>query len=49
MARTFNDEAVVHTEGDVNATHDLDIIHKELCLKDIAKCSNRIEDVGRHA
>jgi len=35
VTRAFEDEDIIHVEGDVNPVRDLDIIHNELRLKDL--------------
>ena len=35
MTRAFDDDDIIHVEGDVNPVRDLDIIHNELRLKDL--------------
>lgn len=43
MVRAFSGEEVTHVEGNVDPIRDLEIIHKELLLKDIANVSNRVD------
>jgi obg-like ATPase 1 len=33
--RAFDDDEIIHHEGDVDPVRDLEIIHSELALKDI--------------
>lgn len=35
VLRAFDDDTIVHDEGDVDPVRDLEIIHSELMLKDI--------------
>ncbi|KAL7719731.1 Obg-like ATPase 1 [Entamoeba marina] len=51
VVRVFEDEDIVHVEGEVDPIRDMEIILEELCLKDEENISNRIETVeklGRH-
>ncbi|KAJ2080359.1 hypothetical protein H4R24_003143 [Coemansia sp. RSA 988] len=43
VVRAFTDEDVVHVEGEVDPARDLDIIHRELRLKDIAMLNKYID------
>ncbi|KAJ1665135.1 hypothetical protein IW140_003590 [Coemansia sp. RSA 1813] len=43
MIRAFNDPDVVHVEGEVNPDRDLEIIHNELRLKDLAMLNKFID------
>ncbi|KAJ2553443.1 hypothetical protein EV175_002937 [Coemansia sp. RSA 1933] len=43
MIRAFNDPDVVHVEGEVNPDRDLDIIHNELRLKDLAMLNKFVD------
>jgi len=47
VVRAFPDPDVIHTEGDVNPVRDLEIIHHELCLKDIERCETRLEEIEK--
>ena len=47
VVRGFPDPDVIHTEGDVNPVRDLEIIHHELCLKDIERCETRLEEIEK--
>jgi ribosome-binding ATPase YchF (GTP1/OBG family) len=42
MVRIFDNEEIVHVEGEVNPIRDLDIIGEELRLKDIETVENAI-------
>ncbi|KAJ1928105.1 Obg-like ATPase [Tieghemiomyces parasiticus] len=43
MVRAFDEPDVVHVEGEVNPTRDMEIIHQELRLKDIDFLTKHIE------
>jgi len=47
VVRTFEDEEIIHTEGEVNPVRDLDIITEELCLKDIQVLDKRVDDLEK--
>ena len=47
IVRAFNDPEVIHTEGEVDPIRDLDIIQHELCVKDIERANNRIEELEK--
>jgi obg-like ATPase 1 len=47
IVRAFNDPEVVHTEGEVDPVRDLDIIQHELCVKDIERANNRIDEIEK--
>lgn len=42
MTRAFEDEDIIHVEGDVNPVRDLEIIHNELRLKDLEAVSAHV-------
>lgn len=44
VLRAFDDEDVIHTEGDVNPVRDMEIIRTELIAKDIQHVTREIED-----
>jgi len=46
--RAFSDEDIVHVEGDVNASRDLEIIHDELRLKDLEAVNKRYKNLAGH-
>ncbi|KAJ2604725.1 hypothetical protein EV177_006328, partial [Coemansia sp. RSA 1804] len=48
MIRAFDDPDVVHVEGEVNPDRDLEIIHYELRLKDLAMLNKYIGDNQRN-
>ena len=43
----FSDEDIIHVEGDVDPSRDLEIIHNELRLKDVAYLETKIEPMER--
>jgi len=45
--RAFSDEEIIHVEGEVDPSRDLDIIHDELRLKDLEFVNKRIEPLER--
>lgn len=47
IVRGFDDPEVIHTEGEVDPIRDLDIIQHELCVKDIERANNRIEELEK--
>lgn len=47
ICRAFDDESIVHVEGDVNPIRDLDIISTELIAKDLQILVKRKEDVAK--
>ncbi len=49
VVRCFDDENVVHVEGDVNPTRDVHIIEDELILKDLESVEKRLESLKRDA
>lgn len=49
VVRCFDDENVIHVEGDVNPTRDVHIIEDELILKDLESVEKRFENVKRDA
>lgn len=44
VVRAFDDAEIIHVEGDVNPTRDLDIISEELRLKDIEFVEKALEN-----
>lgn len=44
VVRSFDDAEIIHIEGDVNPTRDLDIISEELRLKDIEFTEKALEN-----
>ncbi len=49
IVRCFEDENIVHNEGDINPLRDVEIIEGELILADIEVLSNRIERLKKQA
>ncbi|XP_041374838.1 obg-like ATPase 1 [Gigantopelta aegis] len=49
VVRCFDDEEIVHVEGDVNPARDLEIIHDELRLKDLEFLKKQVEPVEKTA
>lgn len=49
VVRCFDDENVVHVEGDVNPTRDVHIIEDELILKDLESVEKRLDTLEREA
>jgi len=47
--RIFDNEEIVHVEGDVNPIRDLEIIHEELRLKDLETLQTRIQSLAKIA
>ncbi len=43
VVRCFDDAEIIHVEGDVNPTRDLEIIREELQIKDIEFCEKELE------
>src|SRR5699024_3766846 len=49
VVRCFDDENVIHVEGDVNPTRDVHIIEDELILKDLESFEKRVENLKKEA
>ncbi|HLR24215.1 MAG TPA: redox-regulated ATPase YchF [Fodinibius sp.] len=49
VVRCFDDENVIHVEGDVNPTRDVHIIEDELILKDLESVEKRVENLKKEA
>ena len=49
VVRCFDDENVIHVEGDVNPTRDVHIIEDELILKDLESVEKRVENLRKEA
>ncbi|HKK46532.1 MAG TPA: redox-regulated ATPase YchF [Balneolaceae bacterium] len=49
VVRCFDDENVIHVEGDVNPTRDVHIIEDELILKDLESVEKKVENLKREA
>jgi GTP-binding protein YchF len=49
VVRCFEDPDVVHVSGAVDPIRDIEVIHTELCLKDLDTVSNRIKKLEKNA
>jgi ribosome-binding ATPase len=49
IVRCFEDDNIVHTEGNIDPLRDIDIIENELILADIEVLSNRISRIQKQA
>lgn len=49
VVRCFDDENVIHVEGNVNPTRDIHIIEDELILKDLESVEKRLESLKKEA
>jgi obg-like ATPase 1 len=47
VVRCFDDAEIIHVEGDVNPTRDLDIISEELRIKDIEFVEKAAENLAK--
>uniref|UniRef100_A0A1B0DJL2 Uncharacterized protein n=2 Tax=Phlebotomus papatasi TaxID=29031 RepID=A0A1B0DJL2_PHLPP len=47
LCRAFDDDDVIHVDGEVNPVQDLDIISEELRLKDVDKLNKDLEKLER--
>ncbi|XP_069107695.1 obg-like ATPase 1 [Argopecten irradians] len=47
LIRAFDDDEIVHVEGDVNPARDLEIIHNELRLKDLEYLNKHLDGLER--
>ncbi|CAG5130717.1 unnamed protein product [Candidula unifasciata] len=47
VIRAFSDEEIIHVEGDVDPSRDLEIIHDEIRLKDLEYLSKHFEPLER--
>lgn len=47
LCRAFEDEDVIHVEGDVNPVRDIEIINEELRLKDLEYVETNVEKLAR--
>lgn len=47
LCRAFENEDVIHVEGDVNPVRDIEIINEELRLKDLEYLEGNLEKIGR--
>jgi len=49
VVRCFDDEEIIHVEGNIDPTRDLEIIKTELILKDADRLNKVLEDLTRKA
>jgi GTP-binding protein YchF len=49
VVRCFDDDSVVHVEGDIDPTRDIHIIEDELILKDLESVEKRLEKLEKNA
>lgn len=49
VIRAFDEEEIIHVEGDVNPARDLDIIHSELRFKDTEYLNKQMDDLEKSA
>ena len=47
VVRAFDNEEIIHEEGDVDPIRDMDIIHGELVAKDIQYLASKIDDLEK--
>jgi len=47
VVRCFDDDEIIHVEGNIDPTRDLEIIKTELILKDLDRINKIIEDLER--
>ncbi|EKX73399.1 GTP-binding protein family member protein [Theileria equi strain WA] len=47
VVRAFEDDEIIHTDGEVNPVNDLDTINQELILKDLDKCSKAVVEIDK--
>ncbi|KJP87862.1 GTP-binding protein YchF [Plasmodium fragile] len=47
VVRAFENEDIIHTEGNINPVRDMDIINSELIYKDINHCEKNLEEVTK--
>lgn len=47
LCRAFEDEDVIHVEGDVNPVRDIEIINEELRLKDLEYLDGHLDKLGK--
>ena len=47
VVRAFEDEIIIHEEGDVNPIRDMEIIWEELILKDLSHAEKALEEVDK--
>jgi len=49
VIRCFEDPDVVHVSGSVDPTRDVEVIHTELCLRDLETANNRLKKLEKTA
>ncbi|WP_072682088.1 redox-regulated ATPase YchF [Arcobacter sp. LA11] len=49
MVRCFEDENIVHVEGEINPLRDIEIIETELIYADITQCEKKIEKLKKQS
>lgn len=49
VVRCFEDDDIIHVEGDVNPRRDIDIIESELILKDLESVEKRVQNLQKQA
>ena len=49
ISGAFDEEEIIHVEGDVNPARDLDIIHSELRFKDTEYLNKQMDDLEKSA
>lgn len=49
VVRCFEDENIHHVDGSVNPSRDIDTIHLELCMADVASLEKRIQNLSKRA
>ncbi|ORM41186.1 Obg-like ATPase 1 [Babesia sp. Xinjiang] len=47
VVRGFEDDEIVHTDGEVNPINDLETINQELILKDLDKCTKALVEITK--
>ncbi|KEG01596.1 Obg-like ATPase 1, putative [Plasmodium vinckei vinckei] len=47
VVRAFENEDIIHTEGNINPVRDMEIINSELIYKDISNCERNLEDISK--
>ncbi|SCM19499.1 GTP-binding protein, putative [Plasmodium chabaudi adami] len=47
VVRAFENEDIIHTEGNINPVRDMEIINSELIYKDISNCERNLEEISK--
>lgn len=47
MVRAFDDDDIIHIEGDVDPIRDMAIISNELVMKDLMMLNDKLEDLKK--